>query len=125
MPVTMPTRLGLPNLIHSIAAQLSDAVAAAIWVTSIAMPALPSAARALPALNPNQPTHSIAAPIMVMPGLCGGRTWLGNPRRPPSMAANTRAETPAVTCTTRPPAKSRTPISANQPPPHTQWVTGA
>ena len=35
------------------------------------------------------------------------------------------AETPAVACTTRPPAKSSTPRCASQPPPQTQWATGA
>ena len=48
------------------------AVAAAIWVTSMVMPAAPLAATWLPALKPNQPTHSIAAPVITMPGLCGG-----------------------------------------------------
>ncbi|EGV51920.1 aspartyl-tRNA synthetase [endosymbiont of Riftia pachyptila (vent Ph05)] len=34
------------------------------------------------------------------------------------------APTPAVMCTTVPPAKSYRPISPSQPPPQTQWVTG-
>ena len=96
VPVTVPIRLGLPKRTHSMTIQTSEAVAAEIWVTSIAMPALWSAARAEPALKPNQPTHSMAAPIMVMPGLCGGLTSPGNPLRPPSAMAMTRAETPAV-----------------------------
>ena len=41
-------------------------------VTSSAMPAVPSAASALPALKPNQPTHSMQAPVTVMVMLCGG-----------------------------------------------------
>ena len=53
------------------------AVAAATWVTSNAMPALPSAAKALPALKPYQPTHSIAAPAIVKAGLCAGRSSCG------------------------------------------------
>jgi len=36
----------------------------------------------------------------------------------------TRAEIPAVRCTTRPPAKSSTPLGASQPPPQTQCATG-
>ena len=36
------------------------------------MPAAPSAARAEPALNPNQPTHSMEAPMTVITRLWGG-----------------------------------------------------
>ena len=63
IPVAMPTMVGLPPLIHSIAIQVKAPVAALICVTSIAMPARPSAAQELPALNPNQPTQSMAAPV--------------------------------------------------------------
>ena len=38
--------------------------------------------------------------------------------------AATSAATPAFTCTTVPPAKSRAPICASQPPPQTQCATG-
>ena len=95
-----------------------------MWVTSMAMPAAPSAATALPALKPNQPTHSMHAPVTVMGRLCGGIATSGKPLRLPSTMAATRAATPAVTWTTAPPAKSRKPISASQPPPQTQWATG-
>src|ERR1700688_996655 len=64
-PDAMPNTLGLPRLTHSAHIQPSAAVAVAICVTSIAMPARPSAAPAEPALNPNQPTHSREAPIRV------------------------------------------------------------
>ena len=75
-PVTAPTRLGLPNFRHSMQVQTMPAVAAEICVTTIAMPAPPSAANWLPPLNPNQPTQSMHAPMAVMPGLCGGfRSW--------------------------------------------------
>ena len=47
-------------------------MAVAICVTSIAIPATPSAASSLPALKPNQPTHSIAAPMTDKVRLCGG-----------------------------------------------------
>ena len=63
MPVAMPTTVGLPCLIHSRAIQVKAATAALMWVTSMAMPASVLAATALPALNPNQPTQSIAAPM--------------------------------------------------------------
>lgn len=39
--------------------------AEAIWVTSMAIPAVPLAAAAEPALKPNQPIHSMAAPTRV------------------------------------------------------------
>ena len=77
VPVTRPTRLGLPYLTHSIPSHTSDAVAAERCVTSIAMEASVPALSALPALNPNQPTHSMAAPTMTIQGACGGRTCFG------------------------------------------------
>ena len=44
----------------------------------------------------------------------------GYPRRFPRIMAATRPATPALMCTTVPPAKSSTPISPSQPPPQTQ-----
>ena len=93
-------------------------------VTSIAMPAAPSAASALPALKPNQPTHSMQAPVTVMVMLCGGIAVSGKPRRRPSTSAQTSAAMPAFRCTTVPPAKSITPIFCSQPSPQTQCATG-
>ena len=103
-PVTMPIMLGLPNFTHSMTSQTSAAVAAEICVTVMAMPASPPAFKALPALKPNQPTHSMQAPAMVIQGACGGFTSLGKPARGPMTMASTSAEMPAVRCTTRPPA---------------------
>ena len=62
-PVAIPTKLGFPNFIHSNTIQTKHAVDADIWVTAIAIPALPLAPSALPPLKPNHPTQSIAAPI--------------------------------------------------------------
>src|ERR1700722_6403410 len=124
VPVTAPTRLGLPNDIHSITIHTKVAVAAERCVVSIAMPASALEASALPALKPNQPTQSSGAPTITIQGACGGRTDFGKSTRGLSIQATTRAETPAVTCTTMPPAKSITPRLASQPPPHTQWATG-
>src|SRR6185437_13843771 len=124
VPVTAPTRLGLPNEIHSIAIQTNVAVAAERWVVSIAMPASAFDVSALPALNPNQPTHRSEAPTITIQGACGGRMDFGKSVRGLSIQATTKAETPAVTCTTMPPAKSITPRLASQPPPHTQCATG-
>src|SRR5690606_36570125 len=64
-PDAMPRALGLRWVIHSANIQASAAAAVAIWVTSMAMPAVSSAAAAEPALKPNQPIHSMAAPIRV------------------------------------------------------------
>ena len=68
-PVTAPTKEDFPNLIFSMIIQTIVAVAAEICVTKIAIPASPFAARALPPLKPNQPTHNMQAPIIVSPGL--------------------------------------------------------
>ena len=71
-PVAMPSALGLPRLVHSMHIHVNPAVADAIWVTTIAIPATPSAASWLPAVNPNQLTQSIAAPTTVNTRLLGG-----------------------------------------------------
>src|SRR5215469_15189320 len=97
VPVTAPTRLGLPNETHSIAIHTNVAVAADMWVVSIAMPASALAAMALPALKPNHPTHRSEAPTITIQGACGGRTDLGNSMRGFNIQAITKAETPAVT----------------------------
>ena len=61
-PLAAPNMVGLPAWCHSANIQVSAAMAAAVFVVTKAFAAMPSAARALPALNPNQPTHSSAAP---------------------------------------------------------------
>ena len=78
VPVTAPTRLGLPNLIHSIPIHVSVALAADRCVASIAMPASAPEDTALPALKPNQPTHNSDAPTITIQGACGGRMPWGN-----------------------------------------------
>ena len=54
-------------------------MAAPRCVTSIAIAAEPLAASALPPLKPNQPTHSMPAPITVSGMLCGGIATCGKP----------------------------------------------
>src|ERR1700739_3855536 len=71
-PEMMPSTLGFPLTAHSANIHASAAVAVAICVTAIAMPALPLAAVAEPALKPNQPTHNNDAPITLSTRLCGG-----------------------------------------------------
>jgi hypothetical protein len=120
MPVTAPSALGLPNRHHSATIQTNAPADAEMCVTSIAIAASPFAASALPPLKPNQPTHSIPAPATVSVMLWGGLICSGKPRRAPSTSAAVSAPAPAVMCTTMPPAKSFTPSSPSQPPPHTQ-----
>src|SRR2546428_11643434 len=74
-PEAAPSTVGLPRLIHSVNIQPSAAAAAAVLVAVNALAARPLASRALPALNPNHPTQSSAAPITVL-----GRVW-GRSRR--------------------------------------------
>jgi hypothetical protein len=124
-PVARPRALGLPCCAHSMAIQVSAATEAEMWVTVMAIAAFPLAARALPPLNPNHPTQSIAVPVTVMVMLWGNIGVVGYPERAPMTMQATRAATPAVMWTTTPPAKSNTPISPRKPPPHTQWQTGA
>ena len=124
-PVAKPTAVDLPTLIRSISSHTNAATDAAICVLMIAAAAPSSlAVSAEPPLKPNQPTHNRPAPTTVSDGLCGSINVLGKPMRLPSISATTNADTPAVVCTTMPPAKSITPWSARNPPPHTQRVTG-
>src|SRR3954470_8625132 len=120
----MPMQVGLPLLIHSMAIQASAPADAARCVNMIADAALASAASALPPLKPNQPTQSMPAPAIVMPGRCGGSECAGKQRRLAMGNAAQRADTPAVQGTTRPPAKSSVPSEASQPPPQIQCATG-
>src|SRR5918997_5817732 len=62
-PEITPSTLGLPLVAHAANIQASAAPAAATCVTSMAMPARAPAPTAEPALKPNQPTQSSAAPI--------------------------------------------------------------
>src|SRR6516165_3000003 len=126
-PEQMPMTVGLPFIIHSTIIQVKAAVAVAVWVTSMAMPACRPALTAEPALKPNQPTHRSAAPIMVSTMLWAGPVSL----RLPSMSAAIRPAVPELTCTTVPPAKSSTLTQAasldelKKPSgPHTQCAIG-
>ena len=126
VPVTAPTRLGLPNLIHSMATQTQVAVAADRCVASMAMPAsragVERAARieAEPA-DPQQRSadHHHPGRVRRMDAM---REIVTRPQHPGDH--NGRKRRPSR-CTTMPPAKSITPRAASQPPPHTQCATGA
>src|SRR5262245_19879861 len=108
-PEAAPSTLGFPRVIHSIPAHDSVAAAAAKCVTQNALDAKPSEPSSLPALNPNHPNHSMAAPTTVYVRLCGGIGSLPYPNRFPMTKAQIRAETPELMCTTVPPAKSSAP----------------
>src|ERR1700744_3685897 len=71
-PEIAPMALGLPLRIHSAAHHPMTAVAAAKCVATKALVARLPAPKALPALNPNQPTQSRHAPIKLNTMLCGG-----------------------------------------------------
>src|SRR5579859_5618393 len=113
IPEATPSTLGLPLLSHSAVTQPSAAAAAEKWVAAKALVAKAPALTALPALNPNHPNQSSPAPIKLSTTLWGSIGSLGNPVRLPKTIAQTSADTPELTCTTVPPAKSR---SANLPP---------
>src|SRR3954466_3424406 len=111
----MPSIEGLPLKIHS--ANIQDSAAAAVVTNEliIASGAPPVASRLEPALKPNQPTHSSAAPTMVRTIECGGINSLPKPTRLPTTSAPTKPAMPALMCTTVPPAKSMAPQRNTQP----------
>src|SRR4030095_14458407 len=125
-PLAAPSMVGFPEWLHSANNHVSAAVAAAVLVLTNAFAAMPSALRALPALNPNHPTQSKAAPVTANGRLCGAIYSVGKPRRRPTTRAHTEAETPELICTTVPPAKSSAPRAPIQPPfPQTQCASGS
>src|SRR5262245_7522632 len=74
-PEAAPSTVGLPRELHSVSIHASAAAAVAVFVVVKAFAASPLAARALPALKPNQPNHKRLAPITVRGRLCGGIGW--------------------------------------------------
>ena len=124
-PDAAPTALGLLSMNQDMNNQDIMAAAAAVLVTTKALVATPSAARLLPALKPNQPNHSSAAPRTTIGTFAGPMGCSGKPTRRPIIKAETSAPAPALMCTTVPPAKSNAPRSPSQPPPQTQWAIGA
>src|SRR5881409_3542438 len=70
-PEQKPSTLGLPLRTHSAIGQTKEAIAVASVVVVKALAAMPSAATALPALNPYQPTQSMPVPTMQRTILCG------------------------------------------------------
>src|SRR5215475_14705062 len=62
-PEQKPSTLGLPRKIHSAIGHTKEATAVASVVVVNALAATTSAATALPALKPYQPTHSMPVPM--------------------------------------------------------------
>src|SRR6185437_16644654 len=97
-PEQKPSTLGLPRKIHSAIGHTNEATAVAIVVVMKALAATTSAATALPALKPYQPTHSMPVPIAQSTMLCGGIGSLGKPRRLPKIKQSMRADQPEDIC---------------------------
>src|SRR6188508_3348543 len=93
-PEQKPNTLGLPRRAYSAIAQANDATAAAMVVVVNALAATLSAATALPALNPYQPTQSMPVPTMQRTMLCGGIGSLPKPSRLPRIKQRIRADQP-------------------------------
>src|SRR5690349_20855415 len=84
-PDAAPSIEGLPLSIHSANVHDITAHAVARNVFMNASVAELPASSAEPALNPNQPTHSREAPIIVMGTLCGVMASRPKPMRLPIM----------------------------------------
>ena len=102
---------GLPVFSHTTAPAASVLAAAAMAVLSATTITTPSAASSEPALNPNQPSHRMNTPRIVIgmewPGIGRGmRPGPYLPRRGPRNMAPMSAAQPPVECTTVEPAKS-------------------
>src|ERR1700722_486751 len=78
-PEITPNALACPFFSHSAARPGKAALASAKCVATNALDANPFEASALPALNPNHPTHKKQAPIKLYTTLCGGIGCCGNP----------------------------------------------
>src|SRR2546428_10093460 len=113
----IPTAEGFFFLTQSVSIQLTAAPAAAKFVTTNAFTASSFAARALPALNPNQPNQRTEAPRITYGMLFGRLSRRSTPFRRPMTTAAATAEPPAAAWPTRPPAESMTPRDLSQPPP--------
>ncbi len=125
-PMQAPRAEGLWPRIQSKNIQPSIAEADAVLVVAKASVAEPLAARAEPALKPNQPNQSMPVPSITNGTLAGEWAsllmWL---LRRPSRIAPARAAQPADMCTTVPPAKSSTPILRRNPSGcQVQWASG-
>src|SRR5438034_8971629 len=111
-PEQNPSTLGLPRSAYSSMAQVNEATAVASVVLVNAFAAIPSGARALPALKPYQPTQSNPVPTMQSTMLWGAMISFLNPSRCLRTMQRTSADHTEDMCTTVPPAKSTAVIFA-------------
>src|SRR6266404_6457182 len=95
-PEQNPSTLGLPRNAYSSIAQVNEATAVARVVLMNAFAAIPSGARALPALKPYQPTQSRPVPTMQSTMLCGAMISFLNPSLCPRKMHKTSADHPDV-----------------------------
>src|SRR6185436_20259359 len=114
-PDAAPTVDGLPVCPHDTRAHVTAAMPVAICVATNALVAFVAAAAAEPALKPNQPVHSNAAPSTTNEMLCGSIGTLPYPSLRPSMRAITSPDQPDVMWMTVPPAKSSAPTQPPKP----------
>ena len=105
-PEQSPSTEILPRCSFSTTAQARVAVAAPSVVVMKAWRAMPSAARAEPALKPYQPAQSRPVPMTQSTILCGVIGRLPKPARGPTRMQSSKADQPEVMWTTIPPAKS-------------------
>src|SRR5215217_6906362 len=103
-PEAAPTVEGLPVCAHDIRAQVTAAMPVAVCVATNALVAFVAAAPAEPALKPNQPTHSSAAPNTTSDTLCGSIGSLPCPGLRPDINSITTPRSPDLGGITRPPA---------------------
>src|SRR5574341_185045 len=114
-PDAAPIVDALPVCAHDIRDHVTAAMPVATCVATNALVAFVAAAAAEPALKPNQPTHSSAAPRTTRDTLCGSIGTLPYPSLRPSMRAITRPDQPDVMWITVPPAKSSAPTQPPKP----------
>src|SRR5690606_24818963 len=112
-PIQTPMAVGFLPRAASKKIQASAAAADAALVVANAEAAKPFAPKADPALNPNQPNQSNPVPSITYVIRAGFEPLESLPRL--RYSADASAVTPADMCTTVPPAKSSTPILANNP----------
>src|SRR5580700_6963089 len=105
-PLQYPSTLALPRRIFSMMAQVKAPMAVASVVVINAFEDITSAATALPALKPYQPTQSIEVPTIHKTMLCGAIGSFLKPIRGPRIRQRISELQPDVIWTTVPPAKS-------------------
>ena len=116
-PDAAPRPVMCPSRIFSTTNQPPTAAAVATCVLRNASAAVAFAPSAEPALKPNQPNHSKAAPSTTSGIECGRIGSFLKPTRLPRIRASASAAAPALMCTAVPPAKSSTPCPARYPAP--------